>query len=105
MKKKVLSLMLTLAMTATLFAGCGGSDDASNDNAGTANTEVTTGGDEVAATGSVYMLNFKPEVDQQWKDLAAIYTEKTGVQVDILTAAGPSTPCRPWNLMWSRSLR
>ena len=88
MKKKVLSLMLTLAMTATLFAGCGGSDDASNDNAGTANTEVTTGGDEVAATGSVYMLNFKPEVDQQWKDLAAIYTEKTGVQVDILTAAG-----------------
>ncbi len=90
MKKKVLSLMLTLAMTATLFAGCGGSDDAgSNDAANNAGTEAeVSGGDETAATGSVYMLNFKPEVDQQWKDLAAIYTAKTGVQVDILTAAG-----------------
>ncbi|MBR5316945.1 MAG: ABC transporter substrate-binding protein [Lachnospiraceae bacterium] len=90
MKKKVLSLMLTLAMTATLFAGCGGSDDAGSNNA--ANNQANAGTEEVGgstgATGSVYMLNFKPEVDQQWKDLAAIYTAQTGVQVDILTAAG-----------------
>ena len=94
MKKKVLSLMLTLAMTASLFAGCGGSDDAANDNAGaqTPSTEVAgndeAAGNDAAATGSVYMLNFKPEIDQQWKDLAAIYTAQTGVQVDVLTAAG-----------------
>lgn len=37
--------------------------------------------------GRVYFLNFKPESDQQWKDLAAKYTEETGVQVDIMTAA------------------
>lgn len=39
------------------------------------------------ATGSVYYLNFKPEADQAWQDLAAIYTEQTGVPVTVLTAA------------------
>ncbi|HPS80949.1 MAG TPA: carbohydrate ABC transporter substrate-binding protein, partial [Candidatus Limiplasma sp.] len=40
-----------------------------------------------AATGSVYYLNFKPEQDQQWQDLAKLYTEKTGVPVTVVTAA------------------
>jgi len=40
-----------------------------------------------ASKGHVYYLQFKPEQDQQWQDLAKLYTEKTGVQVDVLTAA------------------
>lgn len=40
-----------------------------------------------ASKGHVYYLQFKPEQDQQWQDLAAKYTEETGVQVDVLTAA------------------
>ena len=39
------------------------------------------------ATGSVYYLNFKPEQDAQWQDLAAYYTEQTGVPVTVTTAA------------------
>ena len=48
MKKKILAVLLTFAMTATLFAGCGGSSDApatnndvpaSTESAGTAGTE------------------------------------------------------------------
>lgn len=38
-------------------------------------------------TGKVYYLNFKPEQATQWEDLAAKYTEETGVQVDVVTAA------------------
>ena len=38
-------------------------------------------------TGSVYYLNFKPEADQAWQDLAKLYTEQTGVEVKVLTAA------------------
>lgn len=34
MKKKILAVLMTLAMTATLFAGCGGSDNAQGDAAG-----------------------------------------------------------------------
>ena len=37
--------------------------------------------------GSVYYLNFKPEADQAWQDLAATYTEQTGVEVKVVTAA------------------
>ena len=39
------------------------------------------------AKGSVYYLNFKPEQATQWEDLAAKYTDETGVEVNVLTAA------------------
>ena len=39
------------------------------------------------AEGSVYYLNFKPEQDTQWQELAALYTEQTGVPVTVVTAA------------------
>ena len=37
--------------------------------------------------GSVYFLNFKPEADAAWQELAALYTEQTGVEVKVVTAA------------------
>ena len=40
-----------------------------------------------SAEGSVYYLNFKPEQDPQWQELAKLYTEKTGVPVTVVTAA------------------
>ena len=40
-----------------------------------------------SAEGSVYYLNFKPEQDAQWQELAKLYTEKTGVTVNVVTAA------------------
>lgn len=39
------------------------------------------------AEGKVYYLNFKPEQDAQWQELAAKYTEETGVEVKVVTAA------------------
>ena len=39
------------------------------------------------AEASVYYLNFKPEQDAQWQELAKIHTEKTGVPVTVVTAA------------------
>ena len=38
-------------------------------------------------TGSVYYLNFKPEVADAWVELAAAYTAETGVNVTVITAA------------------
>ena len=37
--------------------------------------------------GSVYYLNFKPEQDEAWQNLAKAYTEETGVPVTVVTAA------------------
>lgn len=64
--KKLLSIVLVLVTITALFAGCG------------------KGKDE---TGSVYYLNFKPEQDAAWQELAKEYTEKTGVVVKVVTAA------------------
>ena len=77
MKKKVVSLMLVLSMAVAMFAGCGSSGkDSSKDEAKKDDSK-----------GSVYYLNFKPEVDKQWQKIAKAYTEKTGVEVKVVTAA------------------
>ena len=39
------------------------------------------------AQGSVYYLQFKPEAADQWTALAEKYTEETGVEVNVVTAA------------------
>ena len=37
--------------------------------------------------GKVYYLNFKPEDDEAWQNLAKAYTEETGTEVTVVTAA------------------
>ncbi|MCI6242938.1 MAG: ABC transporter substrate-binding protein [Agathobacter sp.] len=79
MKKKIVSALLVAAMAVTTFAGCG-------DNGGNGTTQAGGKADKTAS-GKVYMLNFKPETDEAWKALAETYTDQTGVEVNILTAA------------------
>ena len=81
MKKKLVSVLLVSAMAATMLAGCGGNGGSSDSN------DSTQAGDKTAATGSVYLLNFKPETDEAWQNLAQTYTDQTGVDVTVLTAA------------------
>lgn len=40
--------------------------------------------------GQVYFLNNKPEVVNQWNELAEMYTKQTGVKVDIQSATSGS---------------
>ena len=72
MKKKLVTVLLAASMLATMLAGCGSGNGGSGDK---------------KADGSVYMLNFKPETDLAWQDLAETYTEQTGVPVTVVTAA------------------
>ena len=51
-------------------------------------TACSSGSDKAADDeGSVYYLSFKPEQDQIWQDVAKAYTEETGVEVKVVTAA------------------
>ncbi|MBQ1190277.1 MAG: ABC transporter substrate-binding protein, partial [Lachnospiraceae bacterium] len=93
MKKRLMALALTAAVGATALTGCGSNQTAATTAAPAteaAKTETTVAPATEAAPaadGSVYYLNFKPEQDQQWQDLAKAYTEETGVPVTVVTAA------------------
>jgi len=96
MKKRFLAIALTLAMGASLLAGCGSKAEETTAAAAEAATEAAkeeaketeaAKEEKAEAAGAVYYLNFKPEQDQQWQDLAAAYTEETGVPVTVVTAA------------------
>ena len=92
MKKKLLSALLCVAMVSTLLVGCGSKEAPAETPAATeeAAKEEAPAGEAAAEStgeGSVYYLNFKPEQEQQWNDLAAAYTAETGVPVTVITAA------------------
>lgn len=101
-KRQILSAALAAVMMAGTVAGCGGSTDSGTDSkaadSAAANTEAAAadtaaaetasdGGSASAGEGKVYYLNFKPEADEYWQELAETYTEETGVPVTVLTAA------------------
>lgn len=69
--KRLLALAISACMIGTAFAGCGADDS----NAST------------SAQGRVYYLNFKPEQAEDWERLSKIYTDETGVEVTVVTAA------------------
>jgi raffinose/stachyose/melibiose transport system substrate-binding protein len=66
--KKTLFCAVSVLLALTLFGACGGGKDDSG-------------------TGSVYLLNFKPEIDAQWKEVAARFTQETGIPMKVVTAA------------------
>ena len=98
--KKIIALLLALVMVLGL-AACASKQtettpeptetetpaDTSAEETTPADTETETETPAAAASGSVYYLNFKPEADQAWQDLAKTYTELTGVPVKVVTAA------------------
>jgi raffinose/stachyose/melibiose transport system substrate-binding protein len=83
MKRKHISRVAALAlaglMTATALVGCGGSASSSSSSGNASNGN--------ASNGKVYYLNFKPEADSAWQTLAKKYTEETGIEVTVETAA------------------
>lgn len=66
-------LIISMALAATMIVGCSNASGTS-----------ATGSD---SNGRVYYLNFKPEADEYWQDLAKEYTEETDVPVKVITAA------------------
>ena len=92
--KKFLALLLALVMVFAL-AACGEpaadpTDAPSGDD--TPATDAPEGGDSTA-TGSVYYLNFKPEADAAWQELAALYTEQTLSLIHIWRSSLWATLC------------
>ncbi len=64
--KKALALLVVAIMCIGMLAGCGSKE---------------------AEKGSVYWLNFKPESDEVLQKVAKMYTDETGIEVKVVTAA------------------
>ena len=85
--KKFLALLLTVAMVFAMAAcSAPAAEETKPAEEGTAAPAEETS-EQPAASGSVYYLNFKPEADAAWQELAKKYTELTGVPVKVVTAA------------------
>ena len=90
--RKALSLALTGALCVGLLAGCGGnpstpSTSSTPSGSTGGSTPSGSGSGSTSSGGSVYYLNFKPEQDADWQALAKLYTQETGVEVKVQTAA------------------
>lgn len=77
MKKKLASVLLCAVMAASMLTGCGNADNATattpatdnkTDAAATTEAAEKTAEKTAEAAGSVYYLNFKPEVDEVWQN-------------------------------------
>ena len=66
MRKGIVGKVMLIFTLVLMLSGCGSSTE---------------------EKGSVYYLNFKPEVASIWEEIAQVYTEETGVVVKINTAA------------------
>ena len=84
--KKLIAMLLALVMVFGLVA-CGGAEKPAETQAAAPEAAAPEAPAAEAAAGSVYYLNFKPEQDEAWQNLAKAYTEETGVPVTVLTAA------------------
>ena len=74
-------------ITAGLGATAGVAAIAATGCSGGSGNGSAAGSGSASAAGEVYYLNFKPEQDAQWQELAELYTEETGVPVTVKTAA------------------
>lgn len=94
--KKITAWLLAAMMAGSIFAGCGNKETTGDDTKGStpavsdttpAAEDTTPAQDDTTGDGKVYFLNFKPEQGEDWVELAKKYTEATGVEVTVQTAA------------------
>ncbi len=109
MKKKLLSVLLTGTMVLTMTACGGSSAPASTDNTEAPAAEETTEAateetteaateetaeaatETTASAGAIRLLNGKPEINDQLKELAELYKAETGNEVTIETIGGDTS--------------
>lgn len=69
--KKVIALAVIVCMFSFVMVGC------NNDDNGT----------DKEGTKEIYLLNFKPEIEEQYKEVIKKYEAETGVKLKVVTAA------------------
>ena len=99
--KKLISVLLVSALTAAMASGCGSSSESGSTAADTktaesASEESTQAGgssqeSDLAGT-SITFLNSKGEIQEAMEELAAEFTDETGIDVEILACGTGESP-------------
>lgn len=76
MMKKVIAVLCITCMCVSNFVACSSTEDEGSASESSSDYD-----------GTVYWLNYKPEVSEQMQLVAEAYTEETGIDVKIETAA------------------
>ena len=87
MKKKLIGVTLCMSMIAASLAGCGSSSSTTASTATEAAKADAPKADASDFTGTIRWLNYKPEIADQLVEVAKAYTDETGVNVQVETAA------------------
>lgn len=91
MKSKMMKTMLCAVMAMVVLTGCtrnnDGGQSSQQQESGVAQNDTAQNNSGNQGAGSVYYLSFKPETADIWKRLADAYTQETGVEVKVVTAA------------------
>lgn len=92
MKKKLISVTLCMSMMAAALAGCGSASSTAESNTTEAAKEDSAKADTASMeagdfSGTIRWLNYKPEIADQLVEVAKAYTDETGINVQIETAA------------------
>ena len=87
MKKKIISLLLCVAMTSAMIVGCGSSDTAATSSADSAAPAATTeaSADDSAAPaagGTITIMASQDWIEDSEQELGAKFEEETGIHVD-----------------------
>lgn len=84
--KKISSILLSLILVLSMLMACAKSQS-TNVIDTTKDKDINENISTNASGGQVYYLNFKPEADAAWQNLARLYTEETGTPVKVVTSA------------------
>ena len=85
MKKKVLALLMAMAMTATCLAGCGGQQAASTPAASDKEEAAEVAEGEY---GKLVIFQSKTEIMDKLNQCAEDFTEETGIEVEVWETSG-----------------
>lgn len=90
--KKVLALLMAATMTMGLLTGCGSSEKTEAPATGTPAAETPAGETSDLAGTKITFLNTKGEIQEALEETAKVFTEETGIELEILSCGTGESP-------------
>ena len=85
MKKKILSMLLSMVLTVACFTGCGSNPSGGGETGGTASTEIPQNPEDMYTVTMAVIGNDQEDMDLVEAEMNKILAEKVGAQIDVIT--------------------